>query len=139
MLKIKIQNVFIKITAILVNNLCLWRLINHFDYKSQSISDMFRYSFISISFCIGLWLATTDIGLKYKKITTILILPSFIIIPFFITAEYYFLTIFVISSAILALIRILGVLMRWWLPSLKNEDCLEAYEYFDKNIIANPF
>jgi hypothetical protein len=28
--------------------------------------------------------------------------------------------------------------MRWWPPSLKNEACLEAYEYFDKNIRPLP-
>lgn len=28
--------------------------------------------------------------------------------------------------------------MKWWPPSLKNEACLEAYEYFDKNIRSLP-
>ena len=102
------QNIFLKITTIMINNLCLWRLIRDYCYKSEAIADIFKYSFISISCCIGLWLATTEIGLKHKKITSILILPSFIITPIFITADYYLLTVLVIISGILALLKILG-------------------------------
>jgi hypothetical protein len=100
------QNIFINATAILMNNLYLWRLIRHYSYKPEAITDILRYSFISISCCIGLWLATTDIGLRYKKITSILILPSFIITPILVTAEYYFLTALVVISGILAFLRI---------------------------------
>jgi hypothetical protein len=106
MLKFIMQNIFIRTTVLIINNLCIWRLTTHFCYKTQTISDIMRYSFISISCWIGLWFATTDFGLKYKKITSILILPSFVITPFFVTAEYYFLTTLVVSSGILAFIRI---------------------------------
>jgi hypothetical protein len=102
----KIQSIFIQMTALIMNNLYLWRLIRHYSYKPETITDILKYSFISASCCIGLWLATTDIGLKYKKITSILILPSFIITPILVTAEYYFLTALVVSSGILAFLRI---------------------------------
>lgn len=106
MLKIKMQNIFINTTALLINNLYLWRLIRHYSYKPEAITDILKYSFISASCCIGLWLATTEIGLKYKKITSILILPSFIITPILVTAEYYFFTALVVSSGILAFFKI---------------------------------
>jgi hypothetical protein len=102
----KIQNIFIQITAVIINNLYLWRLIRHYSYKPESIIDISKYSLISAGCCIGLWLATTEIGLKYKKTTSILILPSFLITPILVTAEYYFLTALVISSGILAFLRI---------------------------------
>lgn len=78
-------------------------------YVKDNIFDVGKYSLIAMSCCAGLWLATTNTGLKYKKITSLLILPAFTITPIFVTAEYYFLTALAIAAGVLAFFRILGV------------------------------
>ena len=105
----KMKNLLIRTTAIIMHNLYLWRLVNMDCYIKDNLFDVFKYSLISLSCCAGLWLATTDAGLKYRKITCMLILPSFTITPIFVTAEHYLLTTLVIGSGILAFLRIFGV------------------------------
>jgi hypothetical protein len=102
----KLQNIFIRTAAFVTYNLYLWRLLNNDCYVNDTLFDVFKYFLISIVCCAGLWLATTDVGLRYKKITSILILPSFAVTPIFVTAEYYSLTALVVSGGSLALIRI---------------------------------
>lgn len=99
----KLSSIFIRVSTFVMYNLYLWRLLSNDCYIGDTLFDVFKYFLISIICCAGLWLTTTNFGLRYKKITSILILPSFIVTPIFVTAEYYFFTAIVIITGILAL------------------------------------
>ncbi len=102
-----LNSLYLRATSIYVNNLCIWQLIEHFKYKTHTDADIASYTIWAFMGAVGLWLSTTKIGLKLKKITLLLLLGSAIVTCLLLPLGSYRVVIVVSLAYIFALINLL--------------------------------
>lgn len=92
-----------------INNLYIWRLMNMNCYlPKESLLFPLKFTIMSLVCTIGLWLASTRVSKRFPRITSIALVPTFVVTPFMVTMDYWIATIVAIAAGIIGLYRCWG-------------------------------
>lgn len=89
-----------------INNLYIWRLMNMNCYlPKETVLFPLKFTIMSLICNLGLWFASTSLARRYPKMTSIALVPTFLVTPIFVTMDYWSSTLLAILTGTIGLTR----------------------------------